>query len=87
MTTLYLLEHCKISLAELESSRHSQKEESGFTHAHNVEPVTFRPHENFGGEFPSHVTWRPTGRSVMKKDFNPPKYMKVRNTSSSICNY
>jgi hypothetical protein len=64
-------------LAELASSRHSQKEESGFTHANNVEPVTFRPHENFGGEFSGHVTWRPTGRSIMKKDFNPPKYMKV----------
>ena len=65
------------TFAGLESSRHSQKEESGFTHAQNIEPVTFRPHENYGGEFPGHVTWRPTGRSIMKKDFNSPHYMKV----------
>ena len=59
------------------SSRHSPKEESGFTHAQNIEPVTFRPKENHGGELPGHVTWRPTGKSVMKKDFSTPLYLKV----------
>ena len=69
-------------VAGLHSSKHSQKEESGFTHAHNIEPVTFRPRENFGGELPGYMTWRPTGRSMMKNDFNSPYYMKVSYQTS-----
>ena len=51
------------------------KEKSGFTHAQNVEPVTFRPHENYGCEIP--YTWRPTGTSIMRQDFFNPHYLKV----------
>ncbi|XP_064397724.1 stabilizer of axonemal microtubules 4-like [Halichondria panicea] len=58
------------------SSSHSNKEESGFTHAHTIEPITYRPHDNHTGELPGHVTWRPTGFSLMKSSFRPPSYMK-----------
>lgn len=53
-------------------SSNSNKEESGFTHAWNVEPVTFRPTENHSGGVPGELTWRPTGRSVMSHDFCQP---------------
>ena len=71
--------------AGLESSRHTHKEKSGFTHAHNSEPVTFRPHENFTGSLPGHMTWRPTGSSIMKNDFYEPHYMKVRGNAAQTC--
>lgn len=61
----------------LESSRHSNKEESGFTHATNVEPVTFRPRESHTGDLPGDITWRPTGSSIMKNNFRQPLYSKV----------
>lgn len=64
-------------LVGVRRSRHSNKEKSGFTHAYNVEPVTFRPHENHTGDLPGNVTWRPTGDSVMKKSFQRPSYLKV----------
>ena len=50
-------------------SGHSNKEESGFTHACSVEPITHRPNENHVGGFPATATWRPTGYSVTKQDF------------------
>ena len=56
-------------------SYHTRREDTGFTHAYNVEPITYRPTECHTGEIPDHVTWRPTGRSITKGDFiqAPPK--------------
>ncbi|KAI8487067.1 PREDICTED: protein phosphatase 1 regulatory subunit 32-like [Branchiostoma belcheri] len=45
------------------------KEESGFTHAYNVEPVTFHPGSPHKGEMPGWMTDRPTGVSIMKTNF------------------
>lgn len=53
---------------ELEGSCHSNREETGFTHAQNTEPITFRPSQAFSDLSPS-AAWRPTGHSVMKRDF------------------
>lgn len=50
------------------------KEGSGFTHAQNVEPITYRPNESFEGAYPRWFTWRPTGSSVMKSSFQPSRY-------------
>ncbi len=50
-------------------SHYTRKEDTGFTHAVNIEPVTYRPTECHASELPSHVTWRPTGRSIAKGDF------------------
>lgn len=58
-------------------SFHSRVEDSGYTQAYNNEPVTFRPFENHDGEVPGYITWRPTGRSIMKRDFNRNIYMLV----------
>ena len=48
-----------------------RKEGSGFVHAYNNEPITYRPNECFDGAYPGWCTWRPTSRSVMKKAFKP----------------
>ena len=53
----------------LVGSGHSNKEESGFTHACNVEPITHRPNENHTGDFPTSATMRPTGYSITKQDY------------------
>ncbi|XP_072045830.1 stabilizer of axonemal microtubules 4-like [Amphiura filiformis] len=53
-----------------------KKEGSGYTHAYNVEPITFHsgsPHKN---QYPGFYTDRPTGRSMMKTAFQPSLYMK-----------
>lgn len=60
----------------LKSSPFSRIEDSGFTQINN-EPVTFRPRENHGGELPGFMTWRPTGRSTMKKDFGGHTHITV----------
>ncbi|XP_064627223.1 stabilizer of axonemal microtubules 4-like isoform X2 [Lineus longissimus] len=43
-------------------------ENTGFTHA-NDEPVTFQPGQPHKGDIPGYLTRRPTGRSIMKTDF------------------
>jgi protein phosphatase 1 regulatory subunit 32 len=55
-------------IADLESSSHSLREETGFTHAQSTEPITFRPPQAFSNLLPL-ASWRPTGCSVMKRDF------------------
>ena len=45
------------------------KQGSGFTHAYNNEPITYRPNECFDSKYPSWKTWRPTATSVMKMSF------------------
>lgn len=51
------------------------KEGSGFTHAYNHEPITYRPTECFDGTQSVKHNWRPTGYSVMKKSFQPCNYV------------
>lgn len=51
-------------------SNHSNKEGSGFIHANNIEPITFRPTECHAGDLPGEITWRPTGQSMMKQDYS-----------------
>ena len=70
------------TLTGVESSVHSHKEKSGFTHARNVEPVTFRPHENYGRGFP--YMWRPTGTSIMRQDFSSPHYLRVSPSPQTV---
>ena len=53
------------------------KEGSGFTHAHNEEPVTFHPDYAHSGNVPAWYTSRPTGYSIMKTDFRPSEMPKV----------
>lgn len=52
-----------------DSGSNDLKEDTGFTHAYNVEPITFRPNECHVTNLPGHVTWRPTGQSLMKRDY------------------
>ena len=59
-------------------SQHTCREDTGFTHAQNIEPVTFRPPEAFANNLSPLTTWRPTGRSLMKKDFPLPSQLTVR---------
>ncbi|KAL5010449.1 hypothetical protein ScPMuIL_012754 [Solemya velum] len=50
------------------------KEETGFTHAFNVEPVTFKPNDPHKNERPGWWTHRPIGVSVMKTSFLQSRY-------------
>ena len=50
-------------------SANTLKETSGYSHSFNIEPVTYRPTECHSGEVPGEFTWRPTGKSLTKKDF------------------
>ncbi|XP_041354755.1 protein phosphatase 1 regulatory subunit 32-like [Gigantopelta aegis] len=47
------------------------KEDTGFTQAYNIEPITFNPNQTHSGETPSWMTTRPTGISIMKSHFIP----------------
>lgn len=51
------------------------KEGSGFTHAYSDEPITFNPMEAHEGMRDPRWTHRPTGFSIMKKDFLPVEYL------------
>eukprot|EP00105_Crassostrea_gigas_P022711 XP_011442325.1 PREDICTED: protein phosphatase 1 regulatory subunit 32 isoform X1 [Crassostrea gigas] len=51
-------------------------EESGFTHAYNVEPITYIPGSPHKNERPGWATGRPTGISIMKTDFLRSEYSK-----------
>lgn len=50
------------------------KEESGFTHGKNIEPITFQADNSHRNDVPGAYTNRPTGGSVMKRDFMPSQY-------------
>ncbi|XP_013385451.1 protein phosphatase 1 regulatory subunit 32 [Lingula anatina] len=50
-------------------------EETGFTHAYNVEPVTYHPGSPYKGDRPGYITDRPTGRSIMKTHFQPSEFL------------
>ncbi|XP_060065144.1 protein phosphatase 1 regulatory subunit 32-like [Ylistrum balloti] len=50
------------------------KEESGFTHAYNVEPITFIPGSSHQNDNPGWDTVRPTGSSIMKTHFLRSEY-------------
>ncbi|KAK3096952.1 hypothetical protein FSP39_005069 [Pinctada imbricata] len=49
-------------------------EETGFTHAYNVEPITFIPGQPHKNELPGWATGRPTGVSIFKTDFRRSEY-------------
>ena len=68
------------TLTGKQGSLHTHREDTGFTHAQNIEPVTFRPPEAFNDDLSPQTTWRPTGRSVMKRDFPLPTQLTVRIT-------
>lgn len=53
------------------------KEESGFVHNINVEPVTFIPGAAHSGNVPGWYTNRPTGVTITTTDFRPCAYPKV----------
>jgi len=57
--------------SDLASRTVGAKEGSGFTHAHNVEPISFHPDYAFKGDMPGFMTNRPTGISIMNTDFQP----------------
>ena len=61
----------------LHGSSHSYSEDTGFTHAQNIDPITFRPPETFVNDLSPQVTWRPTGSTVMRKDFTAPPQLTV----------
>lgn len=42
---------------------------SGYSHAVNIEPITYRPTECHNNDLPGYITWRPTGHTIMKEDF------------------
>ena len=72
-----------------------EKEETGFTHCKQVEPITFRRDEALIGKERGTSTTRPTGRSAMKEDFRassahesaaPPHYGKRLCHSAEISN-
>lgn len=50
------------------------REESGYTHAYNDEPVTFEPGRPYKNDKPGWMTHRPTGNSLMKTSFMPSMY-------------
>lgn len=52
-----------------------QKQGSGYTHAYNVEPITFHPGSPHKNEYPGFFTYRPTGVSVMKTAYLPSQFM------------
>ncbi|XP_070541928.1 stabilizer of axonemal microtubules 4-like [Ptychodera flava] len=49
-------------------------EDTGFTHAYNIEPITFHPSEPYKLDKPGWFTDRPTGRSIMKTHYLPSEY-------------
>jgi len=53
------------------------KEESGFVHNINVEPVTFIPGAAHSGSVPGWYTNRPTGVPITTTDYRPSAYPKV----------
>lgn len=61
------------SLAELPAGA---KEETGFTHGHSVEPITFHPDYAHHSDIPPWFTDRPTGVSIMKTHFRPSEFAK-----------
>ncbi|XP_071941327.1 stabilizer of axonemal microtubules 4-like [Antedon mediterranea] len=50
------------------------KQGSGYTHAYNVEPITYHPGSPYKNDMPGFFTDRPTGISVMKTSYRPSKY-------------
>lgn len=66
---------CRSNRMDLSTKTVGPKEESGFTHAFNNEPITFKPTEAYDGNYPGWYTWRPTGTSLMKTDFQPSRYL------------
>ncbi|XP_074662941.1 stabilizer of axonemal microtubules 4-like [Tubulanus polymorphus] len=61
-------------------------EETGFTHASNVEPITFQPNSPFKGDLPGWYTHRPTGISIMKTAFVPFEYAHGAEALPMIAN-
>ena len=60
------------------------KEESGFVHNINVEPVTFIPGAAHSGNVPGWYTNRPTGVTITTTDFRPCAYPKVECLGARI---
>ena len=52
-------------------------EGSGYSHAYNVEPVTFHPDYAHKGDRPGWMTYRPTGTSIMQTSYQPSQFMHV----------
>ncbi|XP_062510540.1 stabilizer of axonemal microtubules 4-like [Corticium candelabrum] len=58
-----------------------RKEGSGFTHAINIEPITYRPPESFRHSYPN---YRPVGMSMMRQDYTPNKTMQGNEHLRSV---
>ncbi|XP_002740326.1 stabilizer of axonemal microtubules 4-like [Saccoglossus kowalevskii] len=52
-------------------------EETGYTHAYNIEPITFHPASPHKNVRPGWMTDRPIGnRTIMKTDYQPSEYLR-----------
>lgn len=68
--TRFVKQECPDYISSMDKT-FAPTEGSGFTHAFNNEPITYRPNECFDGKYPGWVTNRPTQNSEMKKSFRP----------------
>ena len=62
------------------------KEVSGFTHAYNVEPVTYHPDYVHLNDVPAWLTARPTGVSIMKTHYRPSQFSQGNDPLPKISN-
>lgn len=62
------------------------KEGSGFTHAYNVEPISFHPDYAHKGEWPGYMTGRPTGHSIQTTDYRPAAFSMGKEPLPSLAN-
>lgn len=60
------------------------KEDSGFVHAYNDEPITFVPGNPHKNDRPGWATMRPTGTSIMMTSFQPSTYPRGDEPFSTI---
>lgn len=61
-------------------------EGSGFTHAYNVEPITYHPDHAHHGDVPGYYTDRPTGVSIMETHYRPCAFSKGDEPLPKIAN-
>lgn len=69
MTTENHTRFVKQTTTDYSEKKFGPKEGSGFTHAQNIEPITYFPNECFSTEDHCLTTWRPTASSVMKMSY------------------
>jgi len=68
----------------LEGKTVAKKENSGFTHAINIEPITYRPDEDFHAAHSDLSRSRTTGISNMKASFNSNPFLKGTEKASPL---